>query len=159
MSEIYYYPIFGINRQMEVKRSGSQPSFSVSEVALKFLNGSSRFDSNHQDRRSLMKNAGESFMRHIIHSTTTRTQGWQADCWNWAKARMAFELYGIQTHHLAFCRALSSDCRCSSIPASFMTRQWPCLSRRSPANTNVRHQQEMEIKCSGLQLSGKGSAD
>ncbi|HEY5233802.1 MAG TPA: hypothetical protein VIK35_09745 [Verrucomicrobiae bacterium] len=50
-------------------------------------------------------------MRHTIHSTTTRTQGWQADCWNWAKARMPFELYGIQTHHLEFCRALSSACR------------------------------------------------
>ncbi len=50
-------------------------------------------------------------MRHIINSTTTRTQGWQADCWNWAKARMPFELYGIQTEHLAFCRALSSACR------------------------------------------------
>lgn len=24
---------------------------------------------------------------------------------------MPFELYGIQTHHLAFCRALSSACR------------------------------------------------
>ena len=58
-----------------------------------------------------MSNAGESFMRHILHSTTTRTQGWQADCWNWAKARMPFELYGIQTHHLGFCRALSSACR------------------------------------------------
>ena len=57
-----------------------------------------------------MSNAGESFMRHILHSTTTRTQGWQADCWNWAKARMPFELYGIQTHHLGFCRALSSAC-------------------------------------------------
>jgi hypothetical protein len=64
-----------------------------------------------QDGRGLMSNAGESFMRHIIHSTTTRTQGWQADCWNWAKARMPFELYGIQTHHLEFCRALSSACR------------------------------------------------
>jgi hypothetical protein len=49
-------------------------------------------------------------MRHIIHSTTTRTQGWQADCWNWAKAKMSFELYGIQAQHLAFCRALSSAC-------------------------------------------------
>ena len=57
-----------------------------------------------------MSNAGESFMRHILHSTTTRTQGWQADCWNWAKARMSFELYGIQAQHLAFCRALSSAC-------------------------------------------------
>ena len=58
-----------------------------------------------------MSNAGESFMRHILHSTTTRTQGWQADCWNWAKARMPFELYGIQTQHLEFCCALSSACR------------------------------------------------
>ncbi len=30
---------------------------------------------------------------------------------NWAKARMSFELYGIQTQHLEFCRALSSACR------------------------------------------------
>ena len=58
-----------------------------------------------------MKNAGEFFMHNIINSTTTRTQGWQADCWNWAKASLPFELYGIQTHHLAFCQALSSACR------------------------------------------------
>ena len=50
-------------------------------------------------------------MRYIINSTTTRTQGWQADCWNWAKANLPFELYGVGTHHLAFCKALAAACR------------------------------------------------
>jgi len=59
------------------------------------------------------ENVGSSFiMRHIINSTTTRTQGWQADCWNWAKARLPFELYGVETQHLTFCKALSTACRC-----------------------------------------------
>ena len=49
-------------------------------------------------------------MRYIINSTTTRTQGWQADCWNWAKANMPFELYGVGTNHLEFCKALAASC-------------------------------------------------
>jgi hypothetical protein len=51
-------------------------------------------------------------MREIINSTTTRTQGWQADCWNWAKANEPFQLYGVQTRHLPFCEALAAACRC-----------------------------------------------
>jgi hypothetical protein len=51
-------------------------------------------------------------MRYIIHSTTTRTQGWQADCWNWARANEPFELYGVGTQHLQFCQALSTACGC-----------------------------------------------
>lgn len=52
------------------------------------------------------------FMRYIIHSTTTRTQGWQADCWNWARANEPFELHGVASQHLPFCRELSAACRC-----------------------------------------------
>ena len=51
-------------------------------------------------------------MAYIINSTTTRTKGWQADCWNWAKARKPFALYGVQTNHLAFCQALSAAYQC-----------------------------------------------
>ena len=49
-------------------------------------------------------------MRYIINSTTTRTQGWQTDCWNWAKANEPFTLYGVAPHHLPFCQALSAAC-------------------------------------------------
>jgi hypothetical protein len=58
-------------------------------------------------------------MHNIINSTTTRTQGWQADCWNWAKARIPFKLYGIREQHLAFCRALASACH-----VTFRSRQF-----------------------------------
>jgi len=51
-------------------------------------------------------------MRYIINSTSTRTQGWQADCWNWARANEPFELYGVETQHLPFCQELSEACRC-----------------------------------------------
>ena len=58
-------------------------------------------------------NGVENFiMRYIINSTTTRTQGWQMDCWNWAKANLPFKLYGVETHHLAFCKMLAKACRC-----------------------------------------------
>jgi hypothetical protein len=50
-------------------------------------------------------------MRYVINSTTTRTQGWQSDCWNWAKANLPFELYGVEKHHLAFCKAITAGCR------------------------------------------------
>jgi hypothetical protein len=63
-------------------------------------------------RENLMNDEGDFFMRYIINSTTTRTQGWQADCWNWAKANEPFELYGVETQHLPFCRELSATCRC-----------------------------------------------
>jgi hypothetical protein len=67
--------------------------------------------SNSQLVGRLMNNKGNFFMRYIINSTTTRTQGWQADCWNWAKANMPFELYGVGMQHLAFCKALAAACR------------------------------------------------
>lgn len=51
-------------------------------------------------------------MRYIIHSTSTRTRGWQADCWNWAKANEPFELHGVTRDHMPFCRELSSTCHC-----------------------------------------------
>lgn len=51
-------------------------------------------------------------MRYIINSTSTRTLGWQADCWNWAKANIPFKLYGVETQHLSFCQALAAACRC-----------------------------------------------
>lgn len=51
-------------------------------------------------------------MRYIINSTTTRTPGWKADCWNWVKAGEPFELYGVEPQHLAFCRTLSAACGC-----------------------------------------------
>jgi hypothetical protein len=51
-------------------------------------------------------------MPDIINSTTTRTQGWQVDCWNWAKAHKPFQLYGVQNQHLPFCAALSAACHC-----------------------------------------------
>jgi len=51
-------------------------------------------------------------MRYIIKSTTTRTQGWQADCWNWAKANLPFKVYGVESQHLAFFRTLAKACRC-----------------------------------------------
>jgi len=50
------------------------------------------------------------FMRYIINATTTRTPGWQADCWNWAKASQPFKLHGIERQHLPFCQALSAFC-------------------------------------------------
>jgi len=75
-----------------------------------FLNGSSRAGLQSSRQREPDEERRELFMHHILNSTTTRTQGWQTDCWNWAKARMPFELYGIQTKHLAFCRTLSSAC-------------------------------------------------
>lgn len=58
-------------------------------------------------------------MSHIINSTTTRTQGWQADCWNWAKANKPFELHGVQTQHLPFCEALSAACHCQFYARQF----------------------------------------
>jgi hypothetical protein len=51
-------------------------------------------------------------MRYIINSTTTRTRGWQADCWNWAKANQPFELHGVRSQHLPFCEALAAACQC-----------------------------------------------
>jgi hypothetical protein len=51
-------------------------------------------------------------MRYIINSTSTRTQGWQMDCWNWAKSSLPFKLYGVESHHLAFCKAVAAACRC-----------------------------------------------
>jgi hypothetical protein len=62
-------------------------------------------------QRAAGEQQGDFFMRYIINSTTTRTQGWQADCWNWAKANMPFELYGVGSNHLAFCKALAAACR------------------------------------------------
>jgi len=59
-----------------------------------------------------MKNAGEFFMRYVINSTSTRTQGWQADCWNWARTGEPFEIYGFEPEHLAICRKLSAACGC-----------------------------------------------
>jgi len=49
---------------------------------------------------------------HYIHSTTTRTQGWQADCWNWARESKPFELHGVESQHLPFCREVSKTCNC-----------------------------------------------
>ncbi len=71
--------------------------------------------------RRLMKGLGESFftMQYIIKSTTTRTQGWQSDCWNWAKANLPFKLYGVESQHLAFCKTLAKACRCQ-----FYSRQF-----------------------------------
>jgi hypothetical protein len=59
-----------------------------------------------------MKKQGLMKIRFILNSTTTRTKGWQADCWNWAKAKKPFQLFGVQTAHLAFCQALSAAYRC-----------------------------------------------
>jgi len=64
------------------------------------------------NRRETDKRRGNFIMRYIINSTTTRTQGWQMDCWNWAKANLPFKLYGVETHHLAFCKMLAKACRC-----------------------------------------------
>jgi hypothetical protein len=64
------------------------------------------------DRRQPDEQRGGFSMRYIINSTSTRTQGWQADCWNWAKANEPFELYGVETQHLPFCQELSEACRC-----------------------------------------------
>jgi hypothetical protein len=50
-------------------------------------------------------------MRNIINSTSTQMKGWQADCWNWAKAHAPFALYGVETQHLPLCRELSAVCR------------------------------------------------
>lgn len=58
-------------------------------------------------------------MGNIINSTTTRTQGWQTDCWNWAKANKPFELCGIQKKHLAFCEELSAAYHCKFIARQF----------------------------------------
>lgn len=52
------------------------------------------------------------FMYDIVNSTTTRTKGWQTDCWNWAKANKPFELYGVQRRHFQFCESLSAACHC-----------------------------------------------
>lgn len=51
-------------------------------------------------------------MAVIINSTTTRTKGWQIDCWNWARANKPFQLYGVRNQHLPFCEALSAACHC-----------------------------------------------
>ncbi|HEY3760313.1 MAG TPA: hypothetical protein VGN23_01000 [Verrucomicrobiae bacterium] len=51
-------------------------------------------------------------MRYIINSTTTRIKGWQADCWNWAKANKPFKLYGIGPEHEHFCQAVAASCNC-----------------------------------------------
>lgn len=58
-----------------------------------------------------MNDRGNFSMRYIINSTTTRTQGWQADCWNWAKANLPFELYGVESQHLGFCKTVAAACR------------------------------------------------
>ena len=51
-------------------------------------------------------------MRQFLNSTTTRTKGWQADCWNWASANQPFELHGVGHEHLPFCQELSDACHC-----------------------------------------------
>jgi len=78
-----------------------------------------------------MKERGKFFtMRYIIKSTTTRTQGWQADCWNWAKANLPFKVYGVESQHLAFCRTLVRPAVAGFIPGNFATNWSPRLSLR-----------------------------
>jgi len=38
--------------------------------------------------------------------TTTKTEGWQTICQNWAQARESFEIHGIGAKHLAYCKEL-----------------------------------------------------
>jgi hypothetical protein len=59
-----------------------------------------------------MKEQGTIEMRQVINSTTTRTKGWQKNCWNWARLKKPFQLSGVQSAHLAFCQALSAAYRC-----------------------------------------------
>ena len=41
-----------------------------------------------------------------MKSTTTKTPGWQKQCWDWAKAKEPFELRDAAKEHLVFCDEL-----------------------------------------------------
>jgi len=43
-----------------------------------------------------------------MNFTTTKTRGWQKQCWEWAKAQESFELREVNTEHFPFCDALSA---------------------------------------------------
>jgi hypothetical protein len=45
-------------------------------------------------------------MTKSIKVTTTKTEGWQAKCLDWAVAEEYFEIQGIGARHLAFCKEL-----------------------------------------------------
>lgn len=45
-------------------------------------------------------------MNDLAKTATTRTEGWQAICLQWAQAREPFEVRGISARHLSFCRDL-----------------------------------------------------
>ncbi len=38
--------------------------------------------------------------------TTTRTEGWQTKCLDWAAAGDVFEVHGVGARHLAFCKEI-----------------------------------------------------
>lgn len=41
-----------------------------------------------------------------MNFTTTKTQGWQKHCWEWAKNNEPFELHGVEVIHYRFCDEL-----------------------------------------------------
>jgi len=41
-----------------------------------------------------------------MNFTTTKTAGWQKDCWEWAKAKESFELRDVAKEHFVFCDEL-----------------------------------------------------
>ena len=66
-----------------------------------------------------MNETGTIEIRSVIHLTTTSRKGWQADCWNWARSKEPFQLFGVQTAHLPFCQALSAAYQCKFRSTAF----------------------------------------
>jgi hypothetical protein len=48
-------------------------------------------------------------MNETAKFTTTRTDGWQKICRQWAEAGEAFELHGVGAGQLAFCKELCEE--------------------------------------------------
>jgi hypothetical protein len=48
-------------------------------------------------------------MVHRINSVTTKTAGWQQQCWEWAEASLSFELRDVEAGHFAFCQELCAE--------------------------------------------------
>lgn len=45
-------------------------------------------------------------MTKSANSTTTTAEGWQQQCWAWARNGELFEVMGVRANHLAFCKEL-----------------------------------------------------
>lgn len=48
-------------------------------------------------------------MSETAKATTTRIDGWQKLCRQWAETRESFELHSVGEGHLAFCKQLCEE--------------------------------------------------